>query len=200
MMGRNRQAKELPCYGQFTSINMAPRTSPVILRSAIFADLAVLRHWDKQPHILAAKGDEDWAWETELQKRPDWREQLIAEVDARPVGFVEIIDPAREESHYWGDVPPNLRAIDIWIGEAGDLGKGYGASMMRLAIARCFANPAVLAILVDPLATNTRAHRFYERLGFRCVERRRFGQDDCFVYRLDRAMARLRSIISEGPA
>jgi len=26
----------------------------------------------------------------------------------------------------------------------------------------------------------------YERLGFRFVERRRFGEDDCFVYRLDR--------------
>jgi hypothetical protein len=29
-----------------------------------------------------------------------------------------------------------------------------------------------------------RAHRFYERLGLRFVERRRFGNDDCFVYRL----------------
>ncbi len=38
-----------------------------------------------------------------------------------------------------------------------------------------------------PLAANVRAHRFYERLGFRFVERRRFGQDECLVYRLDRA-------------
>jgi aminoglycoside 6'-N-acetyltransferase len=34
------------------------------------------------------------------------------------IGFVQIIDPAREESHYWGDAPGGLRAIDIWIGEA----------------------------------------------------------------------------------
>ena len=58
--------------------------------------------------------------------------------------------------------------------------------MMRLALARCFADRAVTAVLVDPLARNTRAHRFYERLGFRQVERRRFGADDCFVYRLER--------------
>jgi len=58
--------------------------------------------------------------------------------------------------------------------------------MMRLAIARCFAVPDVSAILIDPLESNVRAHPFYERLGFRSVERRRFGDDECLVYRLDR--------------
>ena len=41
-------------------------------------------------------------------------------------------------------------------------------------------------ILIDPLASNVRAHAFYERLGFRFVERRCFGDDECLVYRLDR--------------
>lgn len=41
--------------------------------------------------------------------------------------------------------------------------------------------------LIDPLASNTRAHRFYERLGFQCIDRRWFGEDDCFVYRLNRS-------------
>lgn len=42
-------------------------------------------------------------------------------------------------------------------------------------------------VLVDPLATNTGAHRFYERLGFRFVERRQFDDaSDCHVYKLDR--------------
>ena len=58
---------------------------------------------------------------------------------------------------------------------------------MRLALARCFANPSVSAVLVDPLINNTRAHQFYERLGFRFVERRCLGRDECCVYRLERA-------------
>jgi len=157
------------------------------LRPADIADLALLRHWDEQPHVLESDPNDDWEWETELLRDPDWREQLIAELDGRPIGFVQIIDPAREESHYWGDVPDNLRAIDIWIGEAEDTGKGYGSEMMRLALRRCFADPAVEAVLIDPLASNTAAHRFYERLGFRFVERRQFGEDDTFVYRLERA-------------
>jgi hypothetical protein len=40
---------------------------------------------------------------------------------------------------------------------------------------------------IDPLAGNGRAHRFYERLGLRFVDRRRFGQDERLVYRLERA-------------
>ncbi len=158
----------------------------VKLRPAVPADLDLLRHWDEQPHVIESDPNDDWNWEAELGRSPAWREQLIAEVDGRPVGFVQIIDPAEEESHYWGDVPPDLRAIDIWIGDEADLGRGYGTRIMRLALARCFAVPAVVAVLIDPLAGNTRAHRFYERLGFRFVERRRFGSDACFVYRLDR--------------
>lgn len=156
------------------------------LRPAKEADLTLLRRWDEQPHVLASDPNDDWAWEIELARRPDWRKQWIAQEEGRPIGFLQIIDPAREESRYWGDVGPGLRAIDVWIGEAEDLGKGHGSRMMRLALERCFADPGVLAVLVDPLADNARACRFYESLGFACVERRRFGSDDCLVYRLDR--------------
>ncbi len=158
----------------------------IILRAATLADVDLLRHWDEQPHVIASDPNDDWHWDVELARSPDWREQWIAELDGRSIGFVQIIDPAREESHYWGDIPSNLRAIDIWIGEATDLGKGYGTAMMQRAIDRCFADPSVTAILVDPLTSNTRAHRFYERLGFQRVEQRLFGDDDCYVYCLQR--------------
>lgn len=156
------------------------------IRSATLADLELLRYWDEQPHVISSDPNDDWGWEVELTRTPEWREQLIAEIDGRPIGFIQIIDPAKEDSHYWGDVPANLRAIDIWIGSESDLGKGYGTKMMQIAINRCFADPLVAAILIDPLASNTRAHRFYERLGFKFIESRRFGDDDCFVFRLSR--------------
>ena len=164
--------------GQKVTINLRPAT---------IDDLLLLRHWDEQPHVIASDPNDDWNWEVELQRTPKWREQLIAEINGRPIGFIQIIDPALEDSHYWGDIATNFRAIDIWIGEETDLGKGYGTKMMQLALKRCFSDPLVKAVLVDPLASNTRAHHFYERLDFRFVERRRFGDDDCFVYRLNRA-------------
>lgn len=158
------------------------------LRSATLADLALLQHWDEQPHVVASDPNDDWNWEIELNRTPNWREQLIGQIEGRPIGFIQIIDPACEESHYWGDIASNFRAIDIWIGEEKDLGKGYGTDMMQLALTRCFANSAVTAVLIDPLASNTHAHRFYERLGFQFVERRWFGNDECLVYQLERAV------------
>ncbi len=95
----------------------------------------MLRQWDEHEHVIASDPNDDWAWEVELGRFPEWREQLIAEKDGRPIGFVQIIDPKREESHYWGNVSANLRAIDIWIGREADLGKGYGTKMMKLALA-----------------------------------------------------------------
>jgi aminoglycoside 6'-N-acetyltransferase len=159
----------------------------VTLRPAGIADLELLSRWDEQPHVIASDPNDDWGWATELSRSPDWREQLIAEVDGRAVAFLQIIDPQREDSHYWGDISEGLRAIDLWIGDAADLGKGYGTRIMQLALARCFADGAVSAVLLDPLASNVRAHLFYERLGFRFVGERRFGHDQCFVYRLERA-------------
>jgi aminoglycoside 6'-N-acetyltransferase len=156
------------------------------LRPATLADVPLLRRWDEEPHVIESDPNDDWHWETELGKDVPWREQLVAEADGRAIGFVQIIDPALEESHYWGDVPAGLRAIDIWIGEPDALGKGYGTQMMREAIARCFAEPDVNAIIIDPLASNTGAIRFYERFGFTPVERRWFGADDCLVMRLER--------------
>jgi aminoglycoside 6'-N-acetyltransferase len=160
----------------------------ISLRAATLNDLDLLQHWDKQPHVIASDPDEEWNWETELDRNPLWREQLVAELDGRPIALVQIIDPALEETHYWGEVSENLRAIDIWIGEPDCLGQGFGTQIMKLAIERCFAVPEVSAILIDPLVSNQRAIRFYERMGFRFVEHRRFGESDCAVFRMDRTV------------
>jgi aminoglycoside 6'-N-acetyltransferase len=156
----------------------------LLLRAARASDVSLLERWDEEPEVLASDPNDDWNWQEELPRRPPWREWLIAEADGRPVGFVQIIDPAEEESHYWGDVGPGLRAVDLWIGEPAFRGRGLGTEVMRQALERCFAAAEVTAVLVDPLASNTRAHRFYERLGFEPLEYRRFGADDCLVYRL----------------
>ncbi len=155
-------------------------------RKATPRDISLLRHWGEQPHVLTSDPNSDWEWEAELLVDADWREQLIYEIDGRPVGFVQIMDPAGDPDRYWGEVKENLRAIDIWIGLASDLGQGHGSEMMRLALERCFADPEVAAVLIDPLASNTRAHRFYRKHGFEFVEERWFGPDHCFVFRKGR--------------
>ena len=164
----------------------ATETLEIQLRQATPRDLTLLEHWDSQPHTIASDPNDDWRWECELQRKPEWRELIIAELDGTPIGFMQIIDPAKEDSRYWGEVPDNLRAVDIWIGERDNLGRGYGTRMMKMALDKCFTEKDVIAVIVDPLENNTRAHKFYERLGFKFVERRQFGEDRCFVYKLTR--------------
>jgi aminoglycoside 6'-N-acetyltransferase len=164
------------------------------LRPAAASDIPLLERWDAQPHVISATTDDpaavaafDADWVAEIAAASHVSRHYIAELDGRPIGAMQIIDPELEPTHYWGEIEPNLRALDIWIGDAADLGHGYGETMMRLAIEMCFADENVTAILIDPLASNTRAHKFYQRIGFRPIARRLFhDEDDCLVHRLTR--------------
>ena len=158
----------------------------ITLRAATINDLQLLRYWDTKKHVIACDPDTDWDWEKELKRCPKWREQLIAELNDEPIGFIQIIDPDKEETHYWGDIGPFKKAMDIWIGEEYNLNKGYGTIIMKLAIQRCLSNPAIDGILIDPLKSNRKAHRFYERLGFEFVEERVFDAIPCYIFELTR--------------
>ena len=150
----------------------------IVLREANINDISILQHWDKQQHVIDCDPEDDFDWEIELRKFPVWRKQFVAELNSRPIGFLQIIDPAEEETHYWGNIEKNLRAIDIWIGEKEDLGKGYGTVMMKLALKICFKDKTVKKVVIDPLETNVKSHKFYERIGFKFVEER-FRKESC---------------------
>ncbi|MEQ1693961.1 MAG: GNAT family N-acetyltransferase [Gemmatimonas sp.] len=168
--------------------------SGIRLRRATVDDVPTLERWDADPDVISATTDDDNVdrafggldWRDELSQSSDVSYYLIAELDGRPIGAMQICDPHGEPTHYWGEIEPHLRAMDIWIGSSADRGKGYGAEMMRQAHALCFANPRVTAIVIDPLASNIRAHAFYQRLGYVVVGPRVFGDDLCLVHRLAR--------------
>lgn len=175
----------------------------VRLRPAIPADIPALARWNEKPHVIAATTDDpdqalafgDIDWAGEIAAASPHSRYYIAELDGLAIGALQIADPYREETHYWGDIEPNLRAIDIWIGEEDRLGRGHGEEMMRIALRMCFSDPDVSGIVIDPLASNVRAHKFYRRLGFEPVGLQRFGdggEDLCLVHRLDRAAWRRR--------
>jgi aminoglycoside 6'-N-acetyltransferase len=164
------------------------------LRPATLEDVPTLERWDRDPAVISATTDDASAdrafgehdWQQELQQQTSDSYFLIAELDGTPIGAMQIIDPHREPSHYWGAIEENLRAIDIWIGDEHQRGQGHGAAMMRHAHERCFADPAVTAIVIDPLASNLRAIAFYRRLGYQPLGRQWFGEDDCHVHQLAR--------------
>jgi aminoglycoside 6'-N-acetyltransferase len=180
----------------WTPLAVETSSGLLTIRQAVQSDVPHFEAWDRDPGVIACATDDPQAdeafgvsWADEISANGPVSCYYVAELNGRPVGAMQVIDPHREPTHYWGEIATNLRAIDIWIGAPEDRGRGIGAAMMRAVIERCFADGAD-AIVIDPLASSIRAHRFYERLGFRFVERREFGGDDCFVYRLDRAEPR----------
>ncbi len=114
----------------------------LLLRSATRADIPTLERWDTDPTVIASTTDDpdiavafgeenDWEENLALHQDDVW-EYWIAEIDSRPIGAMQ---------------------------------------------------------LIDPLNSNTRAHKFYQRIGFRPTHRQMFnnGEDDCLVHRLTRA-------------
>jgi aminoglycoside 6'-N-acetyltransferase len=157
---------------------------PIILRPATTDDIPLLDQWDEEPIVAASDPNDDWDWPQTLAA--EGLENLVAELDGRPIGFIQITDLMRDASRYWGEPQAGFKAIDIWIGEADVRGLGHGRTMMRLALERCFADPSIHAVLIDPVTTNTDAIAFYPRLGFTFLENRRFGDDDCAVHQITR--------------
>ena len=200
------------------------------LRNATRDDVHLLQQWDEQEYLQNpdTMGDaeyNDWNWEYELSRSNlPWRWQLIAETNTTnttnnmdmmiPIGFIQLIDPALEESDYWGCQeqqkqqqqqqlnhttdnstiisPGTVWAMDIWIGNPDYLGQGYGTVMMETALQQyCFVQDnnktnAVEAVWVDPMANNLSAQRFYQKFGFEPQGIRYFGPDRCLVHVLTR--------------
>lgn len=159
----------------------------VSLRPATLDDLDRLRAWSAAPHVQASLGaDAGFEWPNDLQRTGDGLEINIIQVDGRPIGVIVVLNPAVDTYTYWGEVGDNVRALDVWIGEADMLGQGYGSTAMRLAIDNCFTKAGAARILIDPLASNTRAIAFYARLGFQVLETRVFETEVCTVMSIER--------------
>ena len=155
------------------------------------ADAPLLRRWDEDPAVRASDPDDWWDWDVDLDEPGPWVELLIAEEAGRPVGFLQLLDVLAEPTGYWpggwrpawGPIRPGTWAVDLWLGAPADRGRGLGTVMMLMALARCRDVHGAGDVLVDPLATNVRAHALYRRCGFVLLGPTRFGGDDCLVLR-----------------
>jgi len=136
--------------------------------------------------VAAGCEDDQIDYTLDIKTNADGQDIWISEVSGRPIGVIFCIDPAKEASQYWGLIEPGTRALDIWIGAATDLGRGYGTQMMQQVLEICFSDPDIHTVIIDPLRSNKNAIRFYKRLGFTFVENRIFGADECAVYHLKR--------------
>src|SRR6516225_8672022 len=78
-----------------------PLDARIILRPMSLADVPLLALWDRQPHVMAATSDDpdqpkafgDTYWPDELALVGPDCQYLVAEIDGRPIGAMQIIAP-----------------------------------------------------------------------------------------------------------
>lgn len=149
----------------------------------------LLLEWLETPHVKAW-WDQDVHWTMELVKekygcyvkefkRLTLSDKIIEKpmhafimcVDGVEVGYIQYYsayDFPREQGYELKGLPSSLASIDVFIGEASFIGKGFGPLLME-----AFLDEHVFkefeAVFVDPDTANLHAIRAYEKAGFQQV-------------------------------
>ncbi len=151
---------------------MADSASRYTFRDVAREDFPLLARWLAEPHIAKWWGEvgEELAGieysMTSVETRP-----MIAELDGRPIAYLQYYDPHLEEDHPYQDQPKGTLGIDISIGNAELVGIGHGSAIIRQLTSELFENGAK-RIVIDPDPKNAQAIRAYEKAGFRYVDTR----------------------------
>jgi RimJ/RimL family protein N-acetyltransferase len=150
-------------------------------------DAPTLARWSEDTEYLRAV-DSDYARplspeEFALRLSPDQADpnrlefHLRTLADDRLIGFVAL------HSVEWNN---GAALLAIGIGEARYRGKGYGTDALQLILRFAFHELNLFRVGLDVIATNSRAIRAYEKLGFRCEGRMRGAvlRDGCRTDRI----------------
>jgi len=168
------------------------------LRPMTEADLALVGAWLARPHV-ARWWLEDPA-EAAVRQRylpaitgADPTHLLVAELDARPIGFAQWYrwdDESEADRRDIGAEPGDV-GIDYAIGEADACGHGTGTTLIAALVAEVHRHHPGASLLTDPEQANIASCRVLEKNGFRLVDVRRIesepGDGPSAIYRLDPA-------------
>lgn len=127
----------------------------------------MLAAWLREPHLREWWGDPEQAL-AEIREAMDdvATEPLIAELDGRPIAYVQSYNPHLEDDHPYQDQPFGTLGVDLSIGDPALVGIGHGSALLAALVETLFAEGAP-RIVIDPHPDNLRAIRAYEKAGFR---------------------------------
>jgi RimJ/RimL family protein N-acetyltransferase len=139
--------------------------------------LPLLRRWMSQPHWQEWWGEPDTelGYIVAMIEGRDSTEPYLFQVDERPVGYIQVwyvkphqVEPWTKDSPWLLELPPETVGVDLSIGEADDLAKGYGAAALSQFVGE-LRGRGHAEIIIDPDPANTRAVRAYLKAGFRPI-------------------------------
>ena len=149
------------------------RGMPIITFTPLAEDgFPLLARWLAAPHVRAWWGDpaEELAGIAD-DLASGALEQFIVRLDGRPIGYLQCYRPDDLPDHPYNDGPAGTRGVDVTIGEADAIGRGYGSAALRQFVDALF-EAGVPRAVIDPDPKNIAAIRAYEKAGFHPIDER----------------------------
>jgi aminoglycoside 6'-N-acetyltransferase len=143
-------------------------------------EYARMAAWRNQPHVREWWDPDDPPMTVQsaiAEYRPDVMGETasragIIEVSGTPVGFIQFYPWAAYASELTNlglDVPEGAWGLDIYIGDAGSLGRGVGSRAVRMLCDHLFSVERASAVAFGVERDNRRARRAYEKAGMRAT-------------------------------
>ena len=131
-------------------------------------DFDLVARWLVQPHVARwwpdAKRQEE---KIRRWREEPWIEPYLIFLDRRPIGYIQTYDPEpAPDGDGFGQLP-GTRGIDLFIGEADQIGIGHGTAVIRRMAEQLLAEPGVVRVIGDPALDNQASIRAFEKAGFR---------------------------------
>ncbi|MDF2628966.1 MAG: family N-acetyltransferase [Symbiobacteriaceae bacterium] len=141
-------------------------------------DVAVMAKWLSDPRVLEFyegrdnPHDEQKIREEFIEGNAGSEETLcIFEWEGRPVGYVQFYPVVGEDlGNYECEPGPLTYGVDLFIGEPEFWGRSIGTALLRLVLEHLVHGCGAGRVVIDPVVTNARAIRSYEKCGFRKVK------------------------------
>jgi aminoglycoside 6'-N-acetyltransferase len=126
----------------------------------------LLKAWLAQPHWRKWWGDPEEELAMIYAVEDGEHLPFIACVNDEPIAYIQCWWPAQHPDVLWvRDMVMTERGIDISIGDAAHLGKGFGTLIVKHFVAKLFAEGAT-RLVIDPDKSNERAIAAYMKAGF----------------------------------
>lgn len=170
--------------GDLVPLTVIASGSAISLRKLTRADLPLIESWLAEPHV------QRWWDPSEIGLSniaghladPVVMPYLIV-IEARPVGYFQAYHANRDP--FWGgfEVPRETIGIDLFLGPADSLGRGFGGRAIRLFVDELRRRPGIVRAQIDPAPENERAIRTFLSCGF-VPAGRHSGPNGVFDYML----------------
>ncbi|MEM6280743.1 MAG: GNAT family N-acetyltransferase [Chloroflexota bacterium] len=163
-------------------------TEHITFRPITPADIRKLHAWRNTPHVSQWWDPHHPSYETAHAEYTEYMKPefgvtaFIWQIDGVDAGYIQ-----KWAVGTFPDYKPYVLlddstvGIDVFIGDAGYLHRGWGPRVIRQFICEyVFSDAAVPECIIDPLPDNAAAIRAYEKVGFQ--HEKTFKRDDVPVY------------------